>query len=142
MDGLAPPYHFVLDLIYELESGGSVRIAVRRYTSQFQGAFADALKGWLIKQQGLSPENKTGHNSSYQQAIFDLLDLSSQGGSILLPLYELEKEIRFACEEQLERHLSALPYKMMVPLLLFQFPALLLLLLGPLLGQLLKEFSQ
>lgn len=143
MEDLAPPYHFILELIYDLESGGSVRTSVKKYLETHNNSFCLFLKQWLNKQQLdgatlLIPKAM----SSYQKAIWDLLELSQQGASLMVPLYELEKELRFVCEEQLEQHLALLPYKLMIPLLFFQFPALLLLLMGPLIGQLLTEVSQ
>lgn len=143
MEHLAPPYQFILELIYELESGGTVRAAVKKYVEVHQNEFCLILKHWMHRQQYgdqtlVVPELK----SSYQKAIWDLLQLSQQGVSLLGPLYEVEKELRFVCEEKLEQHLSTLPYKMLIPLLFFQFPALLLLLLGPLIGQLLSEVSK
>lgn len=143
MEDLAPPYHFILELIYELESGGVVRSAVKKYLETHNNSFCLFLKQWLNKQQlGESAWQLPPTMSSYQKAIWDLLELSQQGASLMVPLYELEKELRFVCEEQLEQHLSLLPYKLMIPLLFFQFPALLLLLIGPLIGQLLTEVSQ
>lgn len=142
MEDLAPPYHFILELIYELESGGVVRAAVKKYLEVHNNSFCLFLKQWLRKQQlGEAALRGPSSMSSYQKAIWDLLELSQQGASLMAPLYELEKELRFVCEEQLEQHLALLPYKLMIPLLFFQFPALLLLLIGPLIGQLLSEVS-
>ena len=47
-------------------------------------------------------------------------------------LKDLEKEIMEVCKEDLEKHLEKLPYICLIPLMLFQFPAFLLLLIGPL----------
>lgn len=142
MEYLAPPYHFVLDLIYELESGGTVRSAVKKHLALVPGEFCLLLKQWLRKQElGSEKVISPDIQSVYQKSIWDLLEMSVQGVSVLSPLYELESELRFACEEQLEQHLASLPYKLMIPLLFFQFPALLLLMLGPLLAQLVMEVS-
>jgi hypothetical protein len=143
MECLAPPYEFVLNLIYDLESGGNVRSFVRKFTQNRQNEFCELLERWLISKQA-NPISviELKFKTPYQKSIWDLLEIANQGGSILSALQALEKEIRFVCEEQLETHLGQLPYKMMVPLLFFQFPALLLLLLGPVVGQLMMEVSQ
>ncbi len=142
MEYLAPPYDFVLDLIYELESGGTVRSAVKKHTNITSGNFCLLLKQWLRKQElGGAVIKDPTIKSPYQKAIWDLMEMSLQGVSVLSPLYQLESELRFACEEQLEQHLATLPYKLMIPLLFFQFPALLILMMGPLLAQLITEVS-
>lgn len=143
MEHLAPPYQFTLDLLYELESGGTARAAVKKYTSINQNEFCEMLKHWLRLQEfGQLLAKEPEFKSSYQKAIWDLLMLSQQGVSLVIPVKELEKELRFVCEEQLEQHLATLPYKLMIPLLFLQFPALMLLLLGPLLAQLITEVTK
>ncbi len=143
MEHLAPPYQFTLDLLYELESGGTARSAVKKYTTQFQNEFCLMLRHWLRLQEfGELVIAEPIFKSSYQKAIWDLLMLSQQGVSLIVPVRELELELRFVCEEQLEQHLATLPYKLMIPLLFLQFPALMVILLGPLLAQLLAEVAR
>lgn len=143
MEHLAPPYQFTLDLLYELESGGTARSAVKKYTTHFQNEFCLMLRHWLRLQEfGELVIAEPTFRSSYQKAIWDLLMLSQQGVSLIVPVRELELELRFVCEEQLEQHLATLPYKLMIPLLFLQFPALMVILLGPLLAQLLTEVAR
>jgi hypothetical protein len=143
MEHLAPPYQFTLDLLYELESGGTARSAVKKYTTHFQNEFCLMLRHWLRLQEfGELVIAEPTFKSSYQKAIWDLLMLSQQGASLVIPVRELELELRFVCEEQLEQHLATLPYKLMIPLLFMQFPALMVILLGPLLAQLLTEVAR
>ena len=143
MEHLAPPYQFTLDLLYELESGGTARSAVKKYTTQFQNEFCLMLRHWLRLQEfGELVIAEPIFKSSYQKAIWDLLMLSQQGVSLIVPVRELELELRFVCEEQLEQHLATLPYKLMIPLLFLQFPALMVILLGPLLAQLRAEVAR
>lgn len=80
--------------------------------------------------------------SAHQRVLFDLLYQSVQGKSIFEPIQSLEQEMREASISELDTHLGKLPYKLMIPLLLLQFPALLLLILGPLIFHFLKEVSQ
>lgn len=143
MEHLAPPYQFTLDLLYELESGGTARSAVKKYTTHFQNEFCLMLRHWLRLQEfGELVIAEPTFKSSYQKAIWDLLMLSQQGVSLIVPVRELELELRFVCEEQLEQHLATLPYKLMIPLLFLQFPSLMVILLGPLLAQLLTEVAR
>ena len=101
------------------------------------------LRHWLRLQEfGELVIAEPTFKSIYQKAIWDLLMLSQQGVSLIVPVRELELELRFVCEEQLEQHLATLPYKLMIPLLFLQFPALMVILLGPLLAQLLTEVAR
>jgi tight adherence protein C len=125
-----------------MESGQPARIAVKKYLRESRGEFADLLLSWhLLTEQGKTAlfQAQNGGLNAYRRSIFDLLDFSLQGVSILEPLHLLEKELRDVSEQRLEAHLGQLPFKLMIPLLLFQFPSLLLLILGPLLIHLMKE---
>jgi len=144
VENLAPPYQFVLFLIQELESGRAPRLAVKSYIPQSAGEFADQLLAWqVLVEQGKAAlfQQRKEEMNAFRRAIFDLLDFSLQGVSILEPLYQLEKELRDVSEQRLEEHLGKLPFKLMIPLLLCQFPAMLILILGPLLIHLMREVS-
>ena len=56
-------------------------------------------------------------------------------------LRALETEVESKAEAELDAHVAALPFKVLLPLLLFQFPAYLLLLLGPLLRELQRQLG-
>ncbi len=144
MEHLAPAYDFVLNLIQDLESGTPARVSVKTYVKSTQGDFTDQLVLWVLHtekgQAHLFQKQKESMNS-YRRAIFDLLDYSLQGISILEPLTLIEKELRLVSEQRIETHLGRLPFLLLIPLMLLQFPALLILILGPLLVHLLKEVS-
>ncbi len=142
MENLAPPYQFVLMLIQEIESGVAARTAVKKYVQSTHGEFSNQLLSWqLLTEKGQSAvfQKQKDKMTTFRRAIFDLLDFSLQGVSILEPLHLLEKELRDVSEQHLDTHLGKLPFKLMIPLILFQFPALLILILGPLLVHLMKE---
>lgn len=61
------------------------------------------------------------------------------GQPVLDHLAALEDEITKAADAELDIHISTLPFKMLIPLLLFQFPAYLVLLLGPALRELTRQ---
>lgn len=142
MENLAPPYQFVLSLVQELESGVPARIAVKKYVQGARGEFADQLLSWqLLTEQGKGAlfQKQKDKMNAFRRSIFDLLDYSLQGVSILEPLHLLEAELREVSEQRLDEHLGKLPFKLMIPLMLFQFPALLILILGPLVVHLMQE---
>lgn len=145
MEDLAPSYNFVLYWQGELASSASVRTLVDQYIKESElRAFEKLLQNWLLNHLTTSCSDFCLKNriiSPFQRVIFDLLYQSLQGRSVFEAVCSLELEMRNASLVELDTHLAKLPYKLMIPLLLFQFPALLLLILGPLIFYFLKEVS-
>lgn len=141
MDDLAQPYVFVETLRYCLESGESLMAIIKRYTKETHGEFSLTVAEWFERSQleryVAGDFQKT--LPLYRKSIFDLLDLARSGASIIEPLKSMEKELVQICEHDLNRHVDKLPFKLMIPMLLLQFPAVMMLLIGPLLIQFLTE---
>lgn len=76
-----------------------------------------------------------------RQAFFNTLLFGIQGHSVLSRLQELRAEIEQQLELDMKTHVEALPLKMLVPLLLFMFPAFLILLLGPITSNFLEALK-
>ncbi|MBY0314348.1 MAG: hypothetical protein K2Q26_02435 [Bdellovibrionales bacterium] len=146
MEDLAPSYNFVLHLQTELSSGVSVRTLIDQYLKEAEvNSFTLRLTFWLQQHSHCTYPQfclKNGTMSAHQRVLFDLLYQSVQGKSIFEPIQSLEQEMREASISELDAHLGKLPYKLMIPLLLLQFPALLLIILGPLIFHFLTEVSQ
>lgn len=144
MEYLAPSYQFVLQLIEDFRAGKSLRTSVRQFLAENHNDFTKNLLKWSMHlEKGELTEFKNAfqksNSSIFQESLFDLLHLHVQGASILEPLESLELEMRQASKHQLDSHLGKLPFKMLIPLLLLQFPALLLLIIGPMLFFLIRE---
>jgi hypothetical protein len=71
--------------------------------------------------------------SRYRRGLLELLERAMRGESIHLYLCQLELETVEACHDEIAEKLSKLPFWLLAPLLLMQFPAFLMLLFGPLL---------
>ena len=146
MEDLAPAHQFVLLLIEDLRAGIALRTSVQRYLSAHHNDFARTLLNWRLHlekgelEEFLSASQKC-NLSMYQETLFNLVAQNLRGASILEPLVSLEMEMRQSARQQMEEHLGKLPFKLLLPLLLFQFPSLLMLILGPLLFQLIKEMK-
>lgn len=142
MEDIANSYHFVLVLKEDILSGMSIRQCIRSYVDLWPNDFSKVLLKWLVSlENGTLESFYQTHSSisSFEKALFHLLEQANKGASILNSLEGLEQEMKTASLLQIDEHLGKLPYKLIVPLLLFQFPALLLLILGPLLLHLIKE---
>ena len=67
----------------------------------------------------------------FRQSLFTILLSGLSGHAILPALRELRTDIEGQLELDMKAHVEGLPLKMLVPLLMFMFPAFLILLLGP-----------
>lgn len=136
MEALIPPLlGAVRELRWQIGAGRSMREAFRRYLeTAHDEVAADLRERWTLRTSGgtLSP-GPIG--SPYRRALWDLIERGSAGQPVLEPLGALEEEIEAAAQAELDLHLATLPFKVMLPLLLLQFPAHLILLLGPMLRE-------
>ena len=128
---LAPPLKAVLEIRLQMENGISISQSVKNYVqNQPQDEFAKELGLWLFAWE---TGQKFEKNLSLQRKnLMEILNRGLKGDPIMEYLKDFEKETMEVCKEELEKHLEKLPYVCLVPLMLFQFPAFLLLLIGPL----------
>jgi hypothetical protein len=135
MEDLTPPLlTAVREVKWHLSSGKSMKEAFNRYLDCAHDAFSeDFRRRWVLKQQGMTLRPP---KTALQQAFWELIERGSAGQPSLEALSLLEIEVEKAAQAELEAHIAALPFKVLVPLLLFQFPAYLILLLGPVLREL------
>jgi hypothetical protein len=133
----------IREIRWQMENGNSVRESIKAFTGQVHNEFADELRSWLqLRQSGeTSHMSSTAFQSPQRRALISLLDRGLQGQPILESLKALEEEVLRAAMSELDGHIARLPFLSMIPLFLFQFPAYLLLLLGPLLSDLLKNLG-
>lgn len=141
MDNLAAPYIFVENLRYGLESGESLMTIIKRFVRNDTSDFSLVMERWIVssQQEKYSPGHFQKNLTLYRRSIFDLLDLAKAGASIIEPLKSMEKELISICENDLQKHLDKLPFQLMIPMLFLQFPAVLILIIGPLLIQFFAE---
>lgn len=137
MENLAPPLEFVLHLRFSLEKGESLKTALKEYVERNQPhcPWVQALNRWMIyKEIGKSTQELIlGLRSPHRKAVLEVLEAGFRGEPIYPIICQLEEELIEVSQSELEKFIAVLPFKALIPLLLFQFPAFLLLLLGPLL---------
>jgi pilus assembly protein TadC len=63
--------------------------------------------------------------------LFLILEMGMKGFPVLQTLEDFYKEVKFSNSIQIDNYQKSLPFKMMIPLLFFYFPAITLLFLGP-----------
>ncbi len=144
MDFVAEPLKFIWNLRFSIEKGQSVRVSLHEYLQHnMNSPFAEQLAiWWQLKEKGEKSQSwLTQIENPYRYALFSILERGWDGEPILPALCELEEEFMKVSEDDLARHLQALPVLGLFPLLLLQFPSFLLLLVGPLLKEFIKQIG-
>lgn len=141
MESLSPALSLLLNVKLSLERGESLRQGLQIYISRprfEKDELTQVVAQWLLlRDQGSSTQQlKKEIKSQYRRVLLEIIDRGLRGESILPILNVLEGEIIQACTEELERRTTLLPMQALIPLLLLQFPALAILFLAPLFGQL------
>lgn len=139
MDALAPPLKALLYLKLKIQTGTSTRESIREYVKEQNSCdFAKRLSLWLFQKESSQEVSYIGLHKPYRKMLIEVLDRGLDGEQILKSLDSLEEEMIRACEEDVENQIQKIPFIILIPLLLLQVPALLLLGIGPLVLQLLK----
>ena len=143
MDSLAPPLRALLEIKLKIQTGSSVRAAIKEYTAEFKNEpLARDLQQWLFeKESGGRALAKPFEGYTYRKLLIEVLARGLEGASVLQPLTALEEELILASKIDMDKHLKKLPLMAMIPLLLLQLPAFLILVFGPLLLRLMTQLS-
>jgi hypothetical protein len=141
VDGLAPTLKLLLAVKSGIERGESIRTTTQKYIVRENDELSRLVATWLSRRdQGVTTGDLLKNvKSPFRQSALQIVDRGLSGESIYQQLLLLEEETIEAAKFEIETFLSLLPIKMLVPLLLLQFPAFLLLLFGPLLAEFLKQ---
>ena len=147
MEGLAPGLKCLVEMQSAIRNGETVRSGVASYLkkSSPHEEFAQQLRALIFAwDQEHSDWRSALHaiRGPYRRALAEVLCAGLAGQSILSQLTDLRVELVRASELELKSFIDLLPIKMLVPLLLFQFPAFLILLFGPLLSKFIQELSR
>lgn len=142
MENMNPTLVLVSHLRYCIERGQSVREALKNLPLLADYKFEQQIIQWLaLRDSGVNPQEILDSvKSHYRQAVLRVLDSGLAGGSVYQALTLIEIEVKEAVAQEVDKFVALLPLKMLVPLLLLQFPAFLILLFGPLLNQFLRSF--
>jgi hypothetical protein len=123
-----------------------VRVGVARYLTSvsLRDEFGADLRRFVFSwdQGGDWRSHVVRIGSPQRRALVDLIATALSGQPILAHLEELKLELVNAIDLEIRGHIELLPIKMLIPLLMLQFPAFLILLFGPLLGRLLQELNR
>lgn len=146
MEGLNPPLKCLIEIQAAVSNAETVRVGLARYLQYAGGdeVLARDIRKFLFAwDQGQDwRQIANSIQSPHRRALLELAATALAGQPILTHLEELRQELLAATDAEIGRYLELLPIRMLIPLLLFQFPAFLMLLFGPLLMKLLEELNR
>lgn len=143
MEGVAPLLEVTMCLRRSLCSGRSVRAAIRELPTHSKVDLVPELVLWLNNEVETFELSKLPmwQETQHRRELLEVLMCGLTGEPILHRLEQFEEEVILACKDELERHLQKLPVLALLPLVLLQFPAFLIIMLGPLFKHLLERMS-
>lgn len=126
-----------------MSAGKSMNEAFQLYLERTNDDLASRLRQlWILKLKNPRAQTTSEELPTYfQRAFWQLIERGTRGEPTMEALRALESEVESAAQAELDAHVAALPFKVLLPLLLFQFPAYLILLLGPLLRELQRQLG-
>lgn len=135
-------HDFMDHLITAIKRGDAIRTTIKRTISSNTGPFRDLLEDWFKEFESSKNLKKIYDRIYYPENInlLTLLEYGMDGHPILQSLEKLQEETALIIQARLESQLQSLPYKMLVPLFVFFFPALAWSFLGPFLKELKNGF--
>ncbi|MBX2988200.1 MAG: hypothetical protein KF802_09905 [Bdellovibrionaceae bacterium] len=142
MEGLNPALNLALTVRRSLEGGESTRAGLQAFARE-KGELAVFCRRWLERRDRGADHMALLRElpSMHRRTLFIVFERGLRGEPIHEALCDAEKEVLEACRLEMDRHLALLPFRMMIPLLLFLFPAVLLLILAPFLDILSTGFA-
>lgn len=142
MESVTPPLiSAIQEIRWSILAGHSAKESVRLYIEGGGEMAAELRERWVLRANPSSAATARPFKSHYRRALWELIERGCSGQPVLEALSGLQEEAARAAQAELDHHLSVLPFKVLIPLLLFQFPAHLILLLGPLLRDLNRQFG-
>jgi len=151
MEDISPTLIFLWEIKRALEKGLSIHSGIERYIQRNRTAkFAFQVENWWSAQTNKSNSYANTKSSVLnkdqlrqknditmtRKYLFEILELGLKGQAILETLKVYEKELIQSCEDEIQSHIARLPLILMIPLMGLIFPALMILLIGPLLSAL------
>jgi len=137
MENVAPTLLCAVYLHRFIENGDSMAVALRKYLNQFNDACAvEVAQVLLCYEQGRQYSIPT--MSPQREALFLIIQNALNGYPVSPALNHLTEELYTSSYAEMEQYAVILTHRVLVPVLLLQFPALLLLILGPLIQSFLE----
>lgn len=141
METLAPPVELLMEVRFGIEKGQSLKKTLQSYSQgSDQSPWRQTIRLWLnLLEMGRSPAEALKDLTLARRQVLELMELGLKGEPIFPQVCALEEELFETMKMEIEEYVATLPLKTLLPLLFCQFPAFLILLLGPFLTQFLSQ---
>lgn len=132
MENISPALVLVWDILRATEAGLSVSSGASHFLQrggrcELSHCLRLSLRGDLKAASDFST-----HLSAPRRHLIRLIGAGLSGESIYEELRRIEVELIQGCEDEISQHLTLLPFKMMIPLLGLILPAMMIVLISPL----------
>ena len=131
MEYLAPTLKLTMFVRFEIKQGVSLYDSLQNFCRAENGDLVRDLKIWLCKYGQGESQIEITKASEYRKTLFHLFEDGLNGLSVYERLQQLEELMIEECKRNIQEMATLLPYKALLPLMFFMFPALLILLLTP-----------
>jgi len=133
MENIAPPLELLMEIRFGLEKGVSLRKTLQLYIeAEPADPWRQQLGLWLrFLEMGRPPQEVLASMTFIRRQCLEVIEMGLRGEPIYPQICGLEEEVFEAAKLEIEEFVAVLPIKSLVPLLFFQFPAFLALLIGP-----------
>lgn len=133
MENLTPPLVLLWDVRRSLEKGQSVGAGVKAFLKRpSKSEFQQQIEIWWAAQSNSQISYNNSGMNHRRQFLVEILESGLRGHAILQNLQGLEDEIILSCEDEIQNHVALLPLLSLAPLMLLVFPAMMILLISPL----------
>lgn len=135
MEDLSPTLVLIWDVLRAIEGGYSVVHGLQIFLNRgLPQHLRTEIQKVMRETPGPFDFRRCRGLTLQQMYLLELIQLGNRGESVYEALKSLETELILSCEDEINRHLALLPFKMMLPLLGLIMPALMIVLIAPLIA--------
>lgn len=144
MEDISPTLLLLWEIKRALEKSQSIHVGIESFLKKApQLPFSNQVEAWWKCQTTRIDKGKDSRELQHEYSIsltrkylLEILEQGLRGQSILETLKSYEKELIQSCEDEIQSHIAKLPLVLMIPLMGLIFPALMILLIGPIMSYL------
>jgi hypothetical protein len=137
MENISPQLRLILTVKFGLQNGMSVRQSIIFFLQQPSiGPFQTVLEAWFYAIEAHQTQFQPKKIDLLTETLLQTLEKGLKNQPIFEMLHQLEEEVLLRDEIYLQRQIAILPMKSLIPLLLLQVPALMIMIFVPMLRML------
>jgi hypothetical protein len=136
--GLDSNLNFLVQFRHSITRGEGMKAFLIRFASENHGPLSHQIAALLIAYQQRKENYDNINESLERKLVLDLAWRCLKGEPVGHYLYDLERELEISLENKLELFIKALPIKVLLAVIFFQFPALIILAMLPVFHQILE----